>query len=113
MRATITSIWVNVGGGITGQSALSIKPSSPLYDERRHRPNQPITAYTLFNEETVGEFLLFASESTGLNIVEFDTFYTLQFRLEPGDEPFDRGNSLEKLTEFVAEHFSEYDQTKD
>ena len=114
LEATITQrlVWFDVGPkpakGMKG-GALTIRTDSKYYDEGIHTPTSMVTAYTIFANDDDDGFLKDVKEFTGLEIVEMDTYYTLQFLVDMGDGKLTEATVAANLLSFVNMHFKAYD----
>lgn len=118
MLACQTGIWFDIGPAETPDglkhSALTLKPSSPLYrkDEwMRGKDGDEVhmmTAYSQIGDE-YDDLKKLMEKETGLTIVEYDTHYTLQVFVDVSECPeLSLKQIQKKLTTFVERHFAPY-----
>ncbi len=98
MKASLWKAWFNVG-----DNTLTLKPSSPMFDASEHKPNEMVQAYWTAPGGYDG-FLARACKETGLEIIEWDSHYTLQFLVVM--EGYTVKQAQAKLSRFVAKHFA-------
>lgn len=114
-QITERSIWVDVGPDEVHSKlkcgVLTLRTDSPFYEEGTHRPTAMLTAYTCFKGE-YHDFLKAAKKFTCLDIEEYETHYTIQFRVLL-DGKITESEALRSLQQFVAKHFKPYDPVAD
>ena len=111
LAASPTSVWIDVGPICVMKGmksvALTMKPSSEFYDKDdwvdRNGNRRMLTAYTSLPDN----FEKKCEQDTGLTIVEYDTHYTLQFRISVIDAHHIK-KAMTLLRMWVDKHFDEY-----
>jgi hypothetical protein len=115
-QVTQRLVWFDVGPDVAPKElkfgALTVKTSSPFYNDHSSKPTSMLTAYSYFVGE-YEDFLKAACEFTGLDILEYDTHYTLQFLVDMGDGKLTEQTVIRNLTAFVELHFKPYDPKAD
>lgn len=109
-------VWFDIGPDKTPEGmkcgALTLKTSSPYYDKGLHRPTGMVNAYTCWKCD-YDTFLKDLREFTGLDVVEYDTHYTLQVLVDMGDGKLTEETAMRNLSSFVNIHFKAYDPVAD
>ena len=115
MKAIVTGVWLDIGPDSVPEalkgSALTMKPSCPLYDKDDWTDGdgnpRMMTAYSSLGP-SYDDFKKLMEKETGLEIVEYDTHYTLQVFVDVSSYKGMLGQVQDKLARFVAKHFNAY-----